>query len=78
VQIVLIGPPDGAERPPQLSGQRPGRRPPAIRRRRVTARCTRSRRIATGTPSRISISVRDIERKIAERHGFVLLELGDD
>ena len=29
--------------------------PPAIRRRRATAPCTRSRRIATGTPSRISI-----------------------
>ena len=54
-QIVLVGPPDGAERPPHcLAKARPT--PHAIRRRRVMARCTRSRRIATGTPSRISIS----------------------
>jgi lysophospholipase L1-like esterase len=70
VQIVLIGPPDGAERPPHCSGKGP-----------ADAAChpalpsdgslwTEPADCDWHTIAHLDL-VRDIERKIAERHGFV-------
>ena len=69
-QIVLVGPPDGAERPPHCSGKGPADAachpaPPSD-----GALYTEPADCDWHTIAHLDL-VRDIERKIAERHGFV-------
>jgi lysophospholipase L1-like esterase len=69
-QIVLVGPPDGAERPPHCSGKGPADAachpaPPSD-----GALWTEPADCDWHTIAHLDL-VRDIERKIAERHGFV-------
>jgi lysophospholipase L1-like esterase len=70
VQIVLIGPPDGAERPPHCLGKGPADAachpaPPSD-----GSLYTEPADCDWHTIAHLDL-VRDIERKIAERHGFV-------
>jgi lysophospholipase L1-like esterase len=69
-QIVLVGPPDGAERPPHCLGKGPADAtchpaPPSD-----SALYTEPADCDWHTIAHLDL-VRDIERKIAERHGFV-------
>jgi|GEM_PF-986394 len=69
-QIVLIGPPDGAERPPHCLGKGPADAachpaPPSD-----GALWTEPADCEWHTIAHLDL-VRDVERKIAERHGFV-------
>ena len=69
-QIVLVGPPDGAERPPHCLGKGPADAachpaPPSD-----GALWTEPADCEWHTIAHLDL-VRDIERKIAERHGFV-------
>ena len=69
-QIVLVGPPDGAERPPHCLGKGPADAachpaPPS-----GGALWTEPADCEWHTIAHLDL-VRDIERKIAERHGFV-------
>jgi lysophospholipase L1-like esterase len=70
VQIVLVGPPDGAERPPHCLGKGPADAachpaPPSD-----GSLWTEPADCEWHTIAHLDL-VRDIERKIAERHGFV-------
>jgi lysophospholipase L1-like esterase len=70
VQIVLVGPPDGAERPPHCLGKGPADAachpaPPSD-----GSLWTEPADCDWHTIAHLDL-VRDIERKIAERHGFV-------
>jgi lysophospholipase L1-like esterase len=69
-QIVLVGPPDGAERPPHCLGKGPADAachpaPPSD-----GASWTEPADCEWHTIAHLDL-VRDVERKIAERHGFV-------
>ena len=70
VQIVLVGPPDGAERPPHCSGKGPADAachpaPPSD-----GSLWTEPADCDWHTIAHLDL-VRDIERRIAQRHGFV-------
>ena len=70
-QIVLVGPPDGAERPPHCLGKGPADAachpaPPSD----ANASASEPADCEWHTIAHLDL-VRDIERKIAERHGFV-------
>ena len=71
VQIVLVGPPDGAERPPHCLGKGPADAachpaPPSD----PNVSASEPADCDWHTIAHLDL-VRDVERKIAERHGFV-------
>jgi lysophospholipase L1-like esterase len=71
VQIVLVGPPDGAERPPHCLGKGPADAachpaPPSD----ANASASEPADCEWHTIAHLDL-VRDVERKIAARHGFV-------
>jgi lysophospholipase L1-like esterase len=70
-QIVLVGPPDGAERPPHCLGKGPADAachpaPPSV----SNVSASEPADCDWHTIAHLDL-VRDVERKIAERHGFV-------
>lgn len=69
-QIVLVGPPDGAERPPHCLGRGPADATCHPAPRSDGSSWTEPTDCDWHTIAHLDL-VRDVERKIAERHGFV-------
>jgi len=69
VRVILIGPPDGAERPWHCSGKGPADAPCHAAPPESAASATEPPDCEWHTIAHLEL-VRDIERRIAERHGF--------